>query len=148
MGRPIQKRKIGNAPGRIAVTNVKWADGTAQADNENGVRVYIERQRSSKKFLVKASDGSKSEVCTLVGKAPALVAGTFDIAVEVGADLDGGGGDGSTIYWAVKLKNRTVDVQADNDPTTLITRKYTLQTEETDEERLDVTLGIVNIDVL
>ena len=146
MGRPIQKRKIGNAPGRIAVTNVKWADGSTQADNENGVRVYIERQRSSKKFLIKASDGSKSEVCTLVGKAPALVAGTFDIAVEVG-DLEGAS-DGSTIYWAVKLKNRTVDVQADNDPTTLITRKYTLQTEETDEERLDVTLGIVNIDVL
>jgi hypothetical protein len=148
MGRPIQKRKIGNQPGRIAVTNVKWADGTAQADNENGVRVYISRQRSTKKFLVEASDGSYSEVCTLVGKAPALVAGTFDIAVEVGDDLDGGGGDGSTIYWAVKLKNRTVDVQADNDPSTLITRKYTLQAEASDEENLYATLGIANIDVL
>jgi hypothetical protein len=148
MGRPIQKRKIGNQPGRIAVTNVKWADGTAQADNENGVRVYISRQRSTKRFLVEASDGSKSEVCTLVGKAPALVAGTFDIAVEVGDDLDGGGGDGSTIYWAVKLKNRTVDVQADNDPSTLITRKYTLQAEASDEENLYATLGIANIDVL
>ena len=148
MGRPIQKRKIGNQPGRIAVTNVKWADGTAQADNENGVRVYISRQRSTKKFLVEASDGSKSEVCRLVGKAPALVAGTFDIAVEVGDDLDGGGGDGSTIYWAVKLKNRTVDVQADNDPSTLITRKYTLQAEASDEENLYATLGIANIDVL
>jgi hypothetical protein len=146
MGRPIQKRKIGNAPGRIAVTNVKWADGTAQADNENGVRVYISRQRSTRKFLVEASDGSKSEVCTLVGKSPALVAGTFDIAVEVG-DLEGAS-DGSTIYWVVKLKNRTVDIQADNDASTRITRKYTLQTEQTDEERLDVTLGIVNIDVL
>ena len=102
MGRPIQKRKIGNQPGRIAVTNVKWADGTAQADNENGVRVYISRQRSTRKFLVEASDGSKSEVCTLVGKSPSLVAGTFDIAVEVG-DLEGAS-DGSTIYWVVKLK--------------------------------------------
>ena len=148
MGRPIQKRRIGNQPGRIAVTNVKFADNTTYADNENGVRVYIERQRSTKRFLIKTSDGLYSEVCKLVGKAPALVAGTFSIAVEVGGDLDGGGGDGSTLYWAVKLKNRTVDVQADNDATTIITRKYTLQTEETDEENLFTTLGIVNIDVL
>ena len=47
----------------------------------------------------------------------------------------------------VKLKNRTVDVQADNDATTRITRKYTLQTEQTDEEDLTAQ-GIVNIDVL
>lgn len=145
MGRPIQKRKIGNAAGRIAVTNVKWADGTAQADNPNGVRLYISRQRSTRKFLVEASDGSYSEVCTLVGKAPALVAGTFDIAVEVG-DLIGGS-DGSTLYWAVKLKNRTVDVQADNDATTRVTLPYTLQTEQTDEEDLTAQ-GIANIDVL
>ena len=145
MGRPIQKRKIGNAAGRIAVTNVKWADGTAQSDNPNGVRLYISRQRSTRKFLVEASDGSKSEVCTLVGKAPTLVAGTFDIAVEVG-DLIGGS-DGSTLYWAVKLKNRTVDVQADNDATTRVTLPYTLQTEQTDEEDLTAQ-GIANIDVL
>ena len=80
-----------------------------------------------------------------VGKSPSLVAGTFDIAVEVG-DLEGAS-DGSTIYWVVKLKNRTVDVQADNDATTRITRKYTLQTEQTDEEDLTAQ-GIVNIDVL
>jgi len=145
MGRPIQKRKIGNAPGRIAVTNVKWADGSTAIDNQNGVRIFISRQRSTRKFLVEASDGSKSEVCTLVGKSPALVAGTFDIAVQVG-DLIGGS-DGSTLYWAVKLKNRTVDVQADNDPTTRVTLPYTLQTEESDEQDLTAD-GIANIDVL
>jgi hypothetical protein len=145
MGRPIQKRKIGNAPGRIAVTNVKWADGSTASDNQNGVRIFISRQRSTRKFLVEASDGSKSEVCTLVGKSPALVAGTFDIAVQVG-DLIGGS-DGSTLYWAVKLKNRTVDVQADNDPTTRVTLPYTLQTEESDEQDLTAD-GIANIDVL
>jgi hypothetical protein len=145
MGRPIQKRKIGNAPGRIAVTNVKWADGSTATDNQNGVRIFISRQRSTRKFLVEASDGSKSEVCTLVGKSPALVAGTFDIAVQVG-DLIGGS-DGSTLYWAVKLKNRTVDVQADNDPTTRVTLPYTLQTEESDEQDLTAD-GIANIDVL
>ena len=151
MGRPIQKRKIGNAPGRIAVTNVKWADGTAQADNENGVRVYIERQRSTKRFLVKSSDGAKSEVCYLVSKSTPLAAGTFDIAVEVGQDLDGGGGDGSTIYWAKKLKNRTIDVAPDL-TTNPVTFKYTLGTEATDEENIfdgpTVQLGIVNVDVL
>jgi hypothetical protein len=145
MGRPIQKRKIGNAPGRIAVTNVKWADGSTAIDNQNGVRIFISRQRSTRKFLVEASDGSKSEVCTLVGMSPALVAGTFDIAVQVG-DLIGGS-DGSTLYWAVKLKNRTVDVQADGDPTTRITLPYTLQTEESDEQDLTAD-GIANIDVL
>jgi hypothetical protein len=145
MGRPIQKRKIGNAPGRIAVTNVKWADGSTATDNQNGVRIFISRQRSTRKFLVEASDNSKSEVCTLVGKSPALVAGTFDIAVQVG-DLIGGS-DGSTLYWAVKLKNRTVDVQADNDPTTRVTLPYTLQTEESDEQDLTAD-GIANIDVL
>jgi hypothetical protein len=145
MGRPIQKRKIGNAPGRIAVTNVKWADGSTAIDNQNGVRIFISRQRSTRKFLVEASDGSKSEVCTLVGMSPALVAGTFDIAVQVG-DLIGGS-DGSTLYWAVKLKNRTVDVQADGDPTTRVTLPYTLQTEESDEQDLTAD-GIANIDVL
>ena len=145
MGRPIQKRKIGNAPGRIAVTNVKWADGSTAIDNQNGVRIFICRQRSTRKFLVEASDGSKSEVCTLVGMSPALVAGTFDIAVQVG-DLIGGS-DGSTLYWAVKLKNRTVDVQADGDPTTRVTLPYTLQTEESDEQDLTAD-GIANIDVL
>ena len=107
--------------------------------------MYISRQRSTRKFLVEASDGSKSEVCTLVGKSPGLVAGTFDIAVEVG-DLEGAS-DGSTIYWVVKLKNRTVDIQADQDPTTRITRKYTLQTEQNDEQDLTAD-GIVNIDLL
>ena len=145
MGRPIQKRKIGNAPGRIAVTNVKWADGSTAIDNQNGVRIFISRQRSTRKFLVEASDGSKSEVCTLVGMSPALVAGTFDIAVQVG-DLIGGS-DGSTLSWAVKLKNRTVDVQADGDPTTRVTLPYTLQTEESDEQDLTAD-GIANIDVL
>ena len=145
MGRPIQKRKIGNAPGRIAVTNVKWAEGSTAIDKQNGVIIFFTRQRTTRKFLVEASDGSKSEVCTLVGMSPALVAGTFDIAVQVG-DLIGGS-DGSTLYWAVKLKNRTVDVQADGDPTTRVTLPYTLQTEESDEQDLTAD-GIANIDVL
>lgn len=144
MGRPISKRKIGNEAARIAVTNVKWADGSAQADDENGVRLYIKRQRSNKRFLVESSDGAKSEVCYLVSKSPALAAGTFDIAVEVG-DLIGGS-DGSTIWWVKKLKNRTVDVAPDL-TTTPKTLKYTLQTEESDEQDLTGS-GIANIDVL
>lgn len=144
MGRPIQKRKIGNAAGRIAVTNARFSTGGAQADNPNGTRIYISRQRSTKRFLVETSDGAYSEVLTLVGKQT-VTAGQFNIAVEVG-DLVGGS-DGSTLYWAVKLKNRTVDVQADNDPTTIKTLKYTLQSEQTDEENL-TSDGIANIDVL
>ena len=150
MGRPIQKRKLGQGSGRIAVTNVKFADNTTYADDENGVRVYIERQRSTKRFLIKTSDGAYSEVCSLVSKSTPLAAGTFDIAVEVGQDLDGGGGDGSTIFWAKKLKNRTIDVAPDL-TTAPKTFKYTLGTEETDEENIfdgpDVQLGIVNVDV-
>jgi hypothetical protein len=150
MGRPISKRKIGQGGGRIAVTNVKFADNTTYADDENGVRVYIEKQRSTKRFLVKTSDGLYSEVCYLVSKSTPLAAGTFDIAVEVGQDLDEGGGDGSTIYWAKKLKNRTIDVAPDL-TTAPKTFKYTLGTAQTDEENLfdgpTVQLGIVNVDV-
>lgn len=145
MGRPVSKRKIGNVAGRIAVTNVKWADGTAQADNENGVRVYIDRQRSTKKFLIKTSDGARSEVCRLVAKSTPLAAGTFDVAVEVG-DVYGGASDGSTIFWAAKIKNRTIDVAPDLS-TVPVTLKYSLQTEQTDEQDLTAQ-GIANVDVL
>ena len=85
-----------------------------------------------------------------MSKSTPLAAGTFDIAVEVGQDLDGGGGDSSTIFWAKKLKNRTIDVASDLTyaPKTF---KYTLGTEETDEENIfdgpTVQLGIVNVDV-
>lgn len=144
MGRPIRKDRIGNVAGRIAVTNARFSTGGVQSDNPNGTRIYISRQRSTSRFLVETSDGSYSEVLQLVGKQTAA-AGQFNIAVEVG-DLIGGS-DGSTIYWAVKLKNRTVDVQADNDPSTRVTLKYTLQTEQTDEEDL-TSSGIANIDVL
>jgi hypothetical protein len=150
MGRPIQKRKIGNTAGHIAVTNVKWADGSTQADNENGIRVFIKKQKSTKRFLIETSDyvagsSGKSEICSIISKSPALGVSQFSIAVEVG-DLIGGS-DGSTIWFVRKLKNRTVDVAVDAVSTTVKTLKYTLQTEETDEEDL-TGQGIANIDVL
>lgn len=144
MGRPIKKRRLGNTPGSIAVTNARFLTGGVQTDNENGVRIYLKRQKGTKRFLVETSNGTYSQVLKLVGKATPAP-GEFNIAVQVG-DLIGGS-DGSTIYWAVKIKNRTVDVQADNDPTTLKTLKYTLQSEGSDEENL-TSSGIANIDVL
>jgi len=62
MGRPINKKHIGDGAGKIQVTAVKFAAG-----NEITTESHIVSQRSSNKFIV--TDGSKTETCTLVNKS-------------------------------------------------------------------------------
>ena len=62
MGRPINKKHIGDGAGKIQVTAVKFAAG-----GEITTESHIVNQRSGSKFTV--TDGTKSEVCTLVNKS-------------------------------------------------------------------------------
>ena len=80
MGRPINKKHIGDGAGKIQVTAVKFAAG-----GEITTESHIVSQRSSNKFIV--TDGSKTETCTLVNKSiGGLGAGEFCINVT---DSDG-----------------------------------------------------------
>ena len=62
MGRPINKKHIGDGAGKIQVTAVKFAAG-----GEITTESHIVSQRSSNKFIV--TDGTKTETCTLVNKS-------------------------------------------------------------------------------
>ena len=62
MGRPINKKHIGDGAGKIQVTAVKFAAG-----GEVTTESHIVNQRSANKFTV--TDGTKTEVCTLVNKS-------------------------------------------------------------------------------
>ena len=75
MGRPINKKHIGDGQGKIQVTAVRFASG-----GELTTDSHIVEQRSSKKFRVK--NGSTTEICTLVNKSiGALGASEFIINV-------------------------------------------------------------------
>ena len=63
MGRPINKKHIGDGAGKIQVTAVKFAAGGEITAAES----HIISQRSTNKFNV--TDGTKTEVCTLVNKS-------------------------------------------------------------------------------
>ena len=62
MGRPINKKHIGDGAGKIQVTAVKFAAG-----GEITTESHIVSQRSKNKFIV--TDGTKTETCTLVNKS-------------------------------------------------------------------------------
>ena len=95
MGRPINKNKIGQGAGRIEVTAVKFAAGGEIAN------AWIVSQRSSNSFVV--SDGSKTEVCTLVNKtAGGLGASEFTIHATL---------DDSTVVQVTKLYNRKIQYE-------------------------------------
>ena len=97
MGRPINKRKIGQGTGRIRVTSYKFAAG-AEAQSPVG---YIVSQRSTYKF--KISNGSTTEICTLVNKTRgALGASEFCIHAVL---------DDSTIVQVTKLRDRTIQYE-------------------------------------
>ena len=123
MGRPIQERQIGEGAGRIQVTAAYFTgDGAATTSDVNN-KMYIDRQRSSRKFKVTNENGSKEEVLTLVGKATPAV-GEFCIQVVL---------DDSTLVYVTRLHNRTVSVQEDNDPTTIQDLPFVRLTEGSDE---------------
>ena len=96
MGRPINKKHIGDGAGKIQVTAVKFAAG-----GEILTEAHIISQRSTNKF--KVTDGSKTEVVTLVNKSiGALGAGEFCINV---ADSDG------VTKQVTKLMNRKMQLE-------------------------------------
>ena len=136
MGRPIQKRQIQAGGGRIQVTSAYFTgDGAVTPTSVSG-KLYIDNQRSSRKFTVRGmgTNGDKSEVLTLVGKATPAE-GEFCIQCIL---------DDSTVTYVTRLHNRTVSVQEDNDPTTLQHLPFTRLTEASDEGQVS---NKANIDV-
>tara|TARA_B100001248_G_scaffold73875_1_gene52748 strand:- start:5443 stop:6060 length:618 start_codon:yes stop_codon:yes gene_type:complete len=96
MGRPINKKHIGDGAGKIQVTAVKFASG-----GEVTTESHIVSQRSTRKFIV--TDGSKTETCTLVNKSiGGLGASEFCINVT---DSDG------VTKQVTKLMNRKMQLE-------------------------------------
>ena len=96
MGRPINKKHIGDGAGKIQVTAVKFAAG-----GEVTTEAHIVSQRSTRKFIV--TDGSKTETCTLVNKSiGGLGASEFCINVT---DSDG------VTKQVTKLMNRKMQLE-------------------------------------
>ena len=99
MGRPINKKHIGDGAGKIQVSAVKFAAGSEIA--ANAAESHIINQRSTNKFTV--TDGNKTEVCTLVNKSNgSLGASEFNINV-----VDSNG----VTKQVTKLRNRTMQTE-------------------------------------
>jgi len=99
MGRPINKKHIGDGAGKIQVSAMKFAAG-----GEIITEGHIISQRSSTKFNV--TDGSKTEILTLVNKdVGSLAAGEMVINA---VDADG------VEKQITKLMNRTIQVEGDS----------------------------------
>ena len=96
MGRPINKKHIGDGAGKIQVTAVRFAAG-----GEITTESHIVKQRSTNKFIV--TDGNKTETCTLVNKSiGGLGASEFCINVT---DSDG------VTKQVTKLYNRKMQLE-------------------------------------
>ena len=96
MGRPINKKHMGNDAGSIKVTSYRRS-----GQSESQTSGFLVSQRSSTKFNV--SCNGTEEVLTLVNKAQgALAEGEFIINA---------GGDDSTVKQVTKLMNRTVQME-------------------------------------
>jgi|TARA_R110000851_G_scaffold115046_3_gene240848 hypothetical protein len=97
MGRPINKKYLGDAVGSIKVTNYYRVGGEEIAGQDD---TFIVRQRSTNKFLVSDTSSAWTEVLTLVDKdAGTLSAGEFRIS---GEDADG------AVFNVTRLYNRTM----------------------------------------
>jgi len=95
-------------------------------------------------FIVKNSQGTKSEKLTLVGKATPAE-GEFNIMVTLDDVVDATLDD-SAVYYVTKLHNRTVSCQPDDDPAGMIHLPYQL-TATGDNEILGDGFTLANIDV-
>jgi len=97
MGRPINKRYLGDVAGAVQVTAYRRATGVEAAGQND---TYIVSQRSTKKFLVADTSSAWSEVLTLVDKNQGtLAAGEFIVSAT----------DAAGVTQHVKrLYNRTV----------------------------------------
>jgi hypothetical protein len=97
MGRPINKRYLGDAVDSIKVTQYYRVGGAETAGDED---TYIVSQRSGNKFVIADTDGAWTESLTLVDKdADTLAEGEFR--------LDGTDADGA-VFNVVRLYNRTL----------------------------------------
>jgi hypothetical protein len=97
LGRPVNKRFLGDAVDSIQVTSYFRVGGTEIVGGDD---TYIVKQRSGSKFIVGDTSGGWEEALTLVDKAAgALLAGEFRIEAT---DTDG------TPYQVTRLYNRTV----------------------------------------
>ena len=105
MGRPINKRKIGQGAGKIEVSRYFFTGASEVASI--ATEAWIVNQRSSRKYTV--SDGTTTEVLTLVNQgAGDLSAGEFAIDAIL---------DDSTVVQVTKLHNRTISVEAGSEDT-------------------------------
>jgi hypothetical protein len=98
MGRPINKKHIGDGTGKIQVTAVRFAAGSEVAA---ATEVHIIKQRATKKFQV--TDGSKTEIVTLVNTSPGSLAAS-QMCINV-IDSDG------VTKQITRLRNRTFQVE-------------------------------------
>ena len=99
MGRPINKRYLGDNPGSIKVSH---HFRVGESEVAGGDDTYIVSQRSNTKFLVSDTSEGWSEVLVLADKdAGSLAEGEFRIAAtdELGADVN-----------TIRLYNRTLRV--------------------------------------
>ena len=96
MGRPINKKHIGDGAGKIQVTAMRFASG-AEVITEG----HIVNQRSKNKFTV--TGGGKTEVLTLVNKDVGSLAASEMVINAV--DTDG------VEKQITKLMNRTIQVE-------------------------------------
>jgi len=102
MGRPINKRFIGEGAGKIEVSRYFFTGASEVAST--ATPAYIVSQRSSRRY--KVSDGTTTETLTLVNQSSGdLSAGEFAIDAVL---------DDSTTVQITKLHNRTVSYEQEN----------------------------------
>ena len=102
MGRPINKRFIGQGTGKIEVSRYFFTGASEVAST--ATPAWIVSQKSSRRY--KVSDGTTTETLTLVNQsANDLSAGEFAIDAVL---------DDSTTVQITKLHNRTVSYEQAN----------------------------------
>jgi len=105
MGRPINKRKIGQGNGKLEPSRYFFTGASEVASSTTPA--WIVSQRSSNKY--KITDGTTTEVLTLVNQSSGdLAAGEFAIDAVL---------DDSTVVQVTKLYNRTISVEAGSEDT-------------------------------
>ena len=96
MGRPINKRKIGQGSGKIQATRHFFTGAS-----ESATTAWIVNQRSTNRFTI--TDGVTTEVLTLVNQSAGdLSEGQFAIDAVL---------DDSTVVQVTKLHNRTIQYE-------------------------------------
>jgi len=105
MGRPINKRKIGQGNGKLEPSRYFFTGASEVASSTTPA--WIVSQRSSRKYNI--SDGSTTEILTLVNQSSGdLSAGEFAIDAVL---------DDSSVKQVTKLYNRTISVEAGSEDT-------------------------------